>query len=108
MPDAIDNTVNSFMANIKKIENELQDDLERLAYKMKDMTDTELLLTAKRLNFLQELVDKGYGKEINNLMDEYDILLANAVKEAKKRGIVFIGTESASALQILKHSKICL
>ena len=39
MPDAIDSTVNSFMVNIKQIENELQRDLERLAYKMKDMTD---------------------------------------------------------------------
>ena len=102
MPDAIDSTVNSFMVNIQQIENELQRDLERLAYKMKDMTDTELLLTTKKLNFLQELVDKGYGKEINNLMDEYDVLLANAVKEAKKRGIVAMRTETVNALQILK------
>ena len=102
MPDAIDSTVNSFMVNIQQIENELQRDLERLAYKMKDMTDTELLSTTKKLNFLQELVDKGYGKEINNLMDEYDVLLANAVKEAKKRGVVAIGTETVNALQTLK------
>ena len=102
MPDTIDNTVNTFMNNIKKIEDELQKDLERLAYKMKDMPDTELLLTTKRLNFLQELVDKGYGKEINNLMNEYDVLLASAVKEAKKRGVVAMGTESVNALQTLK------
>ena len=102
MPDAIDSTVNSFMANIKQIEDELQRDLERLAYKMKKMTDTELLLTTKKLNFLQELVDKGYGKEINNLMDEYDVLLTNAVKEAKRRGVVAMGTETVNALQTLK------
>ena len=59
MPDAIDNTVNSFMVEIQKIEDQLKNDLERLAYKMKDMTDTELLATTRRLNFLQELVDKG-------------------------------------------------
>ena len=58
MPDAIDNTVNSFMVEIQKIEDQLKNDLERLAYKMKDMTDTELLATTRRLNFLQELVDK--------------------------------------------------
>tara|TARA_R110002012_G_C11642695_1_gene610804 strand:+ start:1765 stop:2463 length:699 start_codon:yes stop_codon:yes gene_type:complete len=102
MPDTIDNIVNSFMVNIKKIEDELQRDLERLAYKMNKMTDTELLLTTKRLNFLQELVDKGYGREINNLMDEYDVLLANAVKEAKRRGVVSMGTETINALQTLK------
>ena len=101
-PSSIKVTVDSFMSNVKQIEDELQRDLERLAYKMKDMTDTELLLTTKRLNFLQELVDKGYGKEINNLMDEYDVLLVNAVKEAKKRGIVAMGTETVNALQILK------
>jgi len=102
MPDAIDNTVNSFMVNIKRIEDELQRDLERLAYKMNKMTDTELILTTKRLNFLQELVDKGYGKEINNLMGEYDSLLAKAVVEANKRGVVPAGTETVNALQVLK------
>ena len=71
MPDAIDNTVNSFMVQIKKIEDQLKNDLERLAYKMKDMTDTELLATTRRLNFLQELVDKGYGQQVNNLMKQF-------------------------------------
>ena len=68
MPDSIDATVNSFMSSIEKIENELKDDLEKLAYKMKDMSDTQLLNTTKQLNFLQELVEKGYGDEINNLI----------------------------------------
>jgi len=102
MPDAIDNTVNSFMVQIKKIEDQLKNDLERLAYKMKDMTDTELLATTRRLNFLQELVDKGYGQQVNNLMSEYDVLLTNAVKEANARGIVPIGTERVETLQLLK------
>ena len=102
MPDNIESTVNSIISNIEKIENELKDDLEKLAYKMKDMTDTEILLTTQRLNFLQELVDKGYGKEINNLMDDYDVLLANAVKEAKKRGIAPLKSETVQALQQLK------
>ena len=53
MPDSIDATVNSFMSSIEKIENELKDDLEKLAYKMKDMSDTQLLNTTKQLNFLQ-------------------------------------------------------
>ena len=102
MPDNVDKAVESFMANIEKIENELKDDLEKMAYKMKDMTDTELLQTTRRLNFLQELVEKGYGDEINNLMSEYDVLLANAVKEAKKRGIAPLKSETVQALQQLK------
>ena len=102
MPDNVDRAVESFMANIEKIENELKDDLEKMAYKMKDMTDTELLQTTRRLNFLQELVEKGYGDEINNLMNEYDVLLANAVKEAKKRGIAPLKSETVQALQQLK------
>tara|TARA_R100000655_G_scaffold55561_1_gene93613 strand:- start:5527 stop:6222 length:696 start_codon:yes stop_codon:yes gene_type:complete len=102
MPDNIDKTVESFMVQIKKIEDNLNNDLEKLAYKMKDMTDTELIRTTKQLNFLQELIDKGYGKEINNLMDEYDVLLANAVKEANKRGLVAVGSESVASLQQLK------
>tara|TARA_R110000744_G_scaffold305861_1_gene414210 strand:- start:788 stop:1483 length:696 start_codon:yes stop_codon:yes gene_type:complete len=102
MPDPVEVTVNSFMNNVERIENELKDDLNRLAYKMKDMSDTELLNTTKRLNFLQELVDKGYGDQINNLMDEYDVLLAQAVKEANARGIIPIGTERIEALQQLK------
>ena len=68
MPDDLDNIVNSFMVQIKKIEDNLNNDLEKLAYRMRDMTDTELIRTTKQLNFLQELVDKGYGTEINNLM----------------------------------------
>tara|TARA_R100001594_G_scaffold84635_1_gene119154 strand:- start:2476 stop:3174 length:699 start_codon:yes stop_codon:yes gene_type:complete len=102
MPDNIDNAVSSFMSNIEKVEKELKRDLEKLAYKMKDMTDTELLLTTKRLNFLQELINKGYGKEIDKLMDQHDTLLANAVKEAKKRGIAPMKAESVQALQQLK------
>ena len=102
MPDNVDKAVESFMSNIEKIENELKDDLEKMAYKMKDMTDTELLNTTKRLNFLQELVEKGYGDEINNLMNEYDVLLANAVKEAKRRGIAPLKSETVQALQQLK------
>ena len=102
MPDNIDNTVNSFMTQVKKIEDSLRNDLEKLAYKMNDMTDTELLLTTKRLNFLQELVDKGYGKQVNNLMSEYDTLLSEAAKEAKIRGIVPMRTETVEAIQTLK------
>lgn len=102
MPDNIDKTVNSFMNQVKKIEDTLRNDLEKLAYKMNDMTDTELLLTTKRLNFLQELVDKGYGKQVNNLMDEYDVLLADAVKEANRRGVIAMKTETVEAIQTLK------
>ena len=102
MPDDIDKAVNSFMNQVKKIEDSLRNDLERLAYRMNDMTETELLLTTKRLNFLQELVDKGYGSQVNNLMDEYDVLLADAVKEAKRRGVVPMKTETVEAIQTLK------
>ncbi len=102
MPDSIDNAVNTFMANIKAIEDELQRDLEKLAYKMSQMTDTEILATTKKLNFLQELIDKGYGKELNNLMIEYDVLLAKSVLEANKRGIIPVGSERVEALQTLK------
>ncbi len=102
MPDSIDATVNSFMSSIEKIENELKDDLEKLAYKMKDMSDTQLLNTTKQLNFLQELVEKGYGDEINNLMKEYDVLLTSAVNEAKRRGIAPLKSETVQALQQLK------
>ena len=98
MPDNVNKVVESFMANIEKIENEL----EKMAYKMKDMTDTELLQTTRRLNFLQELVEKGYGDEINNLMNEYDVLLTKAVKEAKRRGIAPLKSETVQALQQLK------
>ena len=102
MPDSIDNAVNTFMTNIKAIEDELQRDLEKLAYKMSQMTDTEILATTKKLNFLQELIDKGYGKELNNLMIEYDVLLAKSVVEANKRGIIPVGSERVEALQTLK------
>tara|TARA_R100000458_G_C8271703_1_gene246456 strand:- start:240 stop:935 length:696 start_codon:yes stop_codon:yes gene_type:complete len=102
MPDNVDKAVESFMSNIEKIENELKNDLEKLSYRMKDMTETELLQTTRRLNFLQELVEKGYGDEINNLMNEYDVLLAQAVKEAKRRGIPPLKSETVQALQQLK------
>ena len=102
MPDDIDKSVNSFMTQVKNIEDSLRNDLERLAYRMNDMTETELLLTTKRLNFLQELVDKGYGSQVNNLMDDYDVLLADAVKEAKRKGVVPMKTETVEAIQTLK------
>lgn len=102
MRDDIDKAVGTFMNEVKKIEDSLRNDLERLAYKMNDMTETELLLTTRRLNFLQELVDKGYGNQVNNLMDEYDVLLADAVKEAKRRGVSPLKTETVEAIQTLK------
>ena len=102
MPDNIDKTVESFVSSIQKIEDELKDDLERLSYRMRDMTETQLLQTTRRLNFLQELIDKGYGDEVNGLMANYDNLLKEAVDEAKRRGIPPLKSETVQALQQLK------
>lgn len=102
MPDNIDRTVESFVSSIQKIEDELKDDLERLSYRMRDMTETQLLQTTRRLNFLQELLDKGYGDEVNGLMGNYDNLLKEAVDEAKRRGIPPLKAETVQALQQLK------
>ena len=98
----VDSAVNTFMKDIKRAEKSLLDDIEKLAFNMSRMSDTQLINTTAQLNFFQELIDKGYGKSIDTFMDEYDTLLAQAVAEARKRGIDPLAGASVEGLQTLK------
>ena len=101
MPN-VDPAVATFMSDITKAESALMADLERLAFNMSKMTDTQLINTTAQLNFFQELIDKGYGKAVDSFMDEYDTLLAKAVAEARRRGIDPLAGASVEGLQTLK------
>jgi hypothetical protein len=102
MPDPIERSVNVFMVEIKAIEESLLKEITAVSRKMASMTDTQLINATRQLNFLQELVDRGYGSAVNDLMDDYDTLLAKAVREAKRRGIDPLKGASVETLQTLK------
>ena len=98
----VDSAVNAFMKDIKKAEKSLISDIEKLAFSFSTMSDTQLISATAQLNFFQELIDKGYGKSVDTFMDEYDSVLAQAVAEARKRGIDPLLGASVDALQTLK------
>ena len=98
----VDSAVNAFMKDIKKAEKSLMSDIEKLAFSFSTMSDTQLISATAQLNFFQELIDKGYGKSVDTFMDEYDSVLAQAVAEARKRGIDPLLGASVDALQTLK------
>lgn len=98
----VDDAVVVFTRNIEKANRALLDDLEKVAFNMSKMTEAELVRTTRQINFFQELIDRGYGESVDNLINEYDGLLASAVAEAKRRGIAPLSGASVEALQTLK------
>jgi len=94
--------VDSFIGEIQALEKSFEKDIAKLTTRMAKMTDTELISSVSQLNFFQELVDKGYGGALNAFDNEYEKMLAAAIKEAKRRGIPPMAGASVEGLEVLR------
>jgi hypothetical protein len=94
--------VDKFMKQIKNIENKLLNDLDNIAKRMDDLTDTELVAITKELDFFQELLDRGYTNAVNGLMEAYEGQVVKIKALADKRGIATIQGATIEQLQLLQ------
>ena len=90
------------MKQIKNIENKLLNDLDNIAKRMDDLTDTELVAITKELDFFQELLDRGYTNAVNGLMEAYEGQVVKIKALADKRGIATIQGATIEQLQLLQ------
>ena len=94
--------VDAFIRDIERLEKKFEKDLDKLVIRLKKMSDTELIVASRELNFFQELIDKGYGKSLDNFESSYNEMLSAAIAEAKSRGIPVLAGASVESLEVLK------
>ncbi len=95
--------VDDFIKEIEALERKFEKDLAKLVVQLKAMSDTELITATTQLNFFQELLDKGYGKSLDNFEQSYNKMLAAALKEGSQRGIPGLAGASVESLEVLKN-----
>tara|TARA_R110002167_G_scaffold117312_4_gene293227 strand:+ start:2149 stop:2841 length:693 start_codon:yes stop_codon:yes gene_type:complete len=95
-------SVDSFIDEIKAIENSFDKDLAKLAVTLKNATETEVINATRQLDFLQELQKKGLGTALDNFDAEYTKMLQIAINEANKRGIPAFAGASVEGLEVLR------
>tara|TARA_Y100000296_G_C5102484_1_gene220732 strand:+ start:20 stop:892 length:873 start_codon:yes stop_codon:yes gene_type:complete len=95
--------VDRFMNQIANIEQDLLDDLKKIAKGLDKLSDAELVNVARELDFFQELLDRGYTNAVNGLMDAYEGQIEEIAKEAAKRGIVTVKGPTIDQIQILQN-----
>jgi hypothetical protein len=98
--------VNTFMTQIKNVEQRLLDDLRRVAQELDKFSDTELIQIARELDFFQELLDKGYSNAVNGLMKAYESDLSKINEEATRRGVKQVAGASVAQLQLLQDLEV--
>ncbi len=98
--------VNTFMTQIKNVEQRLLDDLRRVAQELDKFSDTELIQIARELDFFQELLDKGYSNAVNGLMVAYEKDLIRINEEAVARGVKQVAGASVAQLQLLQDLEV--
>ena len=101
MPN-VQSSVDVFINEIEAIERKFEKDIAKLTTRLSAMSDTQLIKATTELNFLQELIDSGYGKALDNFDESYTLMLKAAIDEATKRGIPSLSGASLQSLETLK------
>ena len=101
MPN-VQSSVDIFISEIEAIERKFEKDIAKLTARLSAMSDTQLIKATSELNFLQELIDSGYGKALDNFDESYTSMLKAAIGEATKRGIPTLSGASLQSLETLK------
>ena len=101
MPN-VQSSVDVFINEIEAIERKFEKDIAKLTTRLSAMSDTQLIKATSELNFLQELIDSGYGKALDNFDESYTLMLKAAIDEATKRGIPALSGASIQSLETLK------
>ena len=77
----------NFMSALGGIQNKLNDQLPTLAGRLSRLSDDELAILARELDFFQELNRLGYSDALNDLMNEYDNTASKVFEQARSRGL---------------------
>ena len=101
MPN-VQSSVDVFINEIEVIERKFEKDIAKLTTRLSAMSDTQLIKATTELNFLQELIDSGYGKALDNFDESYTVMLEAAILEATRRGIPTLSGASLQSLETLK------
>ena len=92
----------NFLNVLDEIQSKLMDLLPSLTSKLSTLSDNELSLIARELDFFQELNRFGYSEALDDLMTKYDDEATEIFAEASKRGLkVSVGT--ARSLELIKE-----
>ena len=77
----------NFMSALGGIQNKLNDQLPTLAGRLSRLSDDELAVLARELDFFQELNRLGYSDALTDLMNEYDDVATKVFNQARSRGL---------------------
>ena len=92
----------NFMSALGGIQNKLNDQLPTLAGRLSRLSDDELAILARELDFFQELNRLGYSDALNDLMNEYDNTASKVFEQARSRGLQ-VQVATAQNLELIKE-----
>ena len=92
----------NFMSALGGIQNKLNDQLPTLAGRLSRLSDDELAVLARELDFFQELNRLGYSNALNELMNEYDNTASKVFEQARSRGLQ-VQVATAQNLELIKE-----
>ena len=92
----------NFMSALGCIQNKLNDQLPTLAGRLSRLSDDELAVLARELDFFQELNRLGYSDALNDLMNEYDNTASKVFEQARSRGLQ-VQVATAQNLELIKE-----
>jgi hypothetical protein len=91
-----------FMKVLEQIQSKLSRELPTLASRLAKLSDQELAIIARELDFFAELNRLGYSDALQKLMDNYDDVAAKVFSEASKKGLQ-ISVGSVESLELIKE-----
>ena len=91
-----------YIQAMEAIQAKLMSNLQKLSQTLSTLTDAELTLLARELDFFQELNRLGYSDALTSLMDEYDTVAARVFSLAAEKGIR-VSVASAQMLELTKE-----
>ena len=92
----------NFMSALGGIQNKLNAQLPTLASRLSRLSDDELAILARELDFFQELNRLGYSDALNDLMNEYDNTASKVFEQARSRGLQ-VQVATAQNLELIKE-----
>lgn len=91
-----------YIIAMEAIQTKLMNTLQKLSQTLATLTDEQLALLARELDFFQELNRLGYSDALSSLMDSYDNVAAKVFGMAADRGIR-VSVASAQILELTKE-----
>ena len=91
-----------FMKVLEQLQAKLTRELPTLASRLATLSDQNLAIIARELDFFAELNRLGYSDALQKLMDDYDDVAAKVLSAASKKGLQ-VSLGSAQSLELIKE-----